>query len=352
MIGSISSSEGPRAVEDGGGNPLLDGLLARARRSPGRIVLPEATDARIVEGALRAARAGLAQPLLLGDPVAVRALLADLRAEPSNIDVIDPAVSPDRARYAQRYHELRAHKGVDAEAALSAMADPMRFAAMMVREGDADGTVGGAVATTAETVRAAFQIIGRAPDVSLVSSFMLMLGASADARSGSASLFADCALVIEPDAAELCQIALSTADSCRALLGVEPRVAFLSFSTAGSARHARVDVVRTACELARAERPDLSLDGELQFDAATVPDVAARKAPESALAGTANVCVFPSLEAGNIGYKIAQRLGGQLAVGPILQGLARPANDLSRGCSVDDVVLLLAMTSLQAVASA
>ena len=343
---------GPRAVEDEeGAGATLRGVLARARRSPRRIVLPEGGDERIVAGALRAARAGLARPVLLGDPVTIGARLAALGADEPAIDIVDPAGSEHLARYARRYHELRAPKGMDAERARREMTDPMRHAAMMVREGDADGTVGGAVATTAETVRAAFQIIGRAPGVELVSSFMLMLGGPASPSPDATMLFADCALAIEPDAPALAQIALSTADSCRALLGEEARVAFLSFSTAGSARHERVDFVRDAHDLARAARPDLAIDGELQFDAAVAPDVAARKAPHSVLGGRANVCIFPSLEAGNIGYKIAQRLGGFLAIGPVLQGLAKPANDLSRGCSVDDVVLLIAMTGLQAASS-
>lgn len=327
---------------------MFDDLLERARRAPARIALPETQDARILEGALRAARDGLAVPVLIGREAEVGPALRRLGATASELEIVDPATSPELDRYATAWHELRRHKGLDEATARAQMAEPMRHAAMAVRQGRVDGTIAGAVATTAQTVRTALQVIGKAPGVQVVSSFFLMEAPAGHALHGAALLFADCALVIQPDSGQLAQIAISTAASCAELAGVEPRVAFLSFSTHGSAHHSRVDAVARARDIARELRPDLAIDGELQFDAAIVPDVAARKAPTSAVAGRANVLVFPSLEAGNIGYKIAQRLGGFRAVGPVLQGLARPANDLSRGCSVDDVTMLLAVTGVQA----
>ena len=211
--------------------------------------------------------------------------------------------------------------------------------------------IGGAVATTAHTVRTALRVIGPAPGTRLVSSFFLMLLCDAAHGRKGGFVFSDCGLVVDPTAEELAEIALAASDSCASLLGEEPRVAMLSFSTMGSATHARVDTVRTATELVRARRPGLRIDGELQFDAAFVPLVNAGKAPGSATRGEANVLIFPNLEAGNIGYKIAQRIGGALAIGPVLQGLARPANDLSRGCTAEDVHALIAVTATQPAAA-
>ncbi|MDO5706155.1 MAG: phosphate acyltransferase, partial [Paracoccus sp. (in: a-proteobacteria)] len=227
-----------------------------------------------------------------------------------------------------------------------AMLDPIRQAAMMVRLGLADGTVGGAVATTADTVRAALQIIGRAPDTPVVSSFFLMQ--PPEGSADGAMIFSDCGLVIAPDAAELAAIALSAAESCRQLLAEQPRIAFLSFSTAGSAEHASLSRIREALARVRAAAPDIEVDGELQFDAALDDAIRARKAPGSPLSGRPNIFIFPDLAAGNIGYKIAQRLGGLTAVGPILQGLAKPANDLSRGCTTQDIIAAIAVTAVQA----
>ncbi len=218
----------------------------------------------------------------------------------------------------------------------------------MVRSGDAHGSIGGAVETTAATVRAALQVIGVAPGVKTVSSFFLLFPPAAAHHDISPLMFSDCALVIEPTAEQLADIACTSSDSFQTLVGETARTALLSFSTAGSGKHATVSVVREGCELAKAARPDLLIDGELQFDAAFVESVATRKAPDSPLKGAANVFIFPNLDAGNIGYKIAQRLGNMTAVGPILQGLNKPANDLSRGCSTEDVYALLAVTSVQA----
>ncbi|MFQ5567433.1 MAG: phosphate acetyltransferase [Paracoccaceae bacterium] len=330
----------------------LDDLVDAARAVPQRIVLAEGEDARIVAGAVRAARDGVARITLIGRPGRVRALLADQGADPGDFPVVDPVETPLAEPFADEYHALRRHKGVDAEAAREAVTDPLVFAALMVRLGHADGTVAGAVATTAATVRSALQIIGHAPGTTMVSSFFLMLLDAPHHPKQGVLVFADCGLVVEPDAGELAAIALASAQSFADLTGSIPRVAMLSFSTHGSARHDRVTKVIEATALARAARPGLLIDGDLQFDSAFVPAINAAKAPGSPIAGDANVFVFPSLEAANIGYKIAERIGGVKAVGPILQGLAHPANDLSRGCSADDVYHLIAVTGAQAAALA
>lgn len=266
----------------------------------------------------------------------------------AGVTALAPAEAPDLSELADHWHKMRAAKGMTAERALAEMRDPIRQAAMRVRLGQADGTVAGAVATTADTVRAALQIIGRAPDAAIVSSFFLMLSCGPAAPIKGGMIFADCGLVVAPDAAELASIALSAAASCRQLLAEEPRVALLSFSTAGSADHPSLTKIREALASVRAAAPGLEIDGEMQFDAALDDAIRSKKAPGSVLTGRPNVFVFPDLASGNIGYKIAQRLGGLTAIGPILQGLAKPANDLSRGCSVEDIVNASAVTAVQA----
>ncbi|MBU2583257.1 MAG: phosphate acetyltransferase [Alphaproteobacteria bacterium] len=328
-------------------NPL-DRILAQAKGNVRRIAMSEGEDPRIVEGSLRAQRDGLARITLIGNEAAVVRQVQEKGGQPSDVGIVDPSTSPDIARYAAAFYELRKHKGVDQDAARAAILNPLNFAAMMVRLGDADGTIGGAVATTADTVRAALQIIGRQEGASIVSSFFVMILDQPHHVKQGSFVFADCALVVDPTPEELADIAIASADSFRALVGEEPRVAMLSFSTSGSAKHDRVTKVAEATARVRSLRPDLAIGGDLQFDAAFVPKIGTAKAPTSPVKGDANVFVFPSLEAANIGYKIAERIGGARAVGPVLQGLAKPANDLSRGCSVDDVYQLIGLTAAQA----
>jgi len=330
-------------------NTPLEFLLSDASASRAVIALSEGSDPRVVEGGLVAERAGVANILLVGDGGAIRAELERQGAEEGrSISVHDPSVSPLTMEFAQAYRDLRRHKGVDEAAADAAARTPLVYAAMLVHLGHADGTVGGAVATTSEVARAAIRIIGKASDSGIVSSLFLMLPPENAGKHARTMVYADCGLTIDPSASELASIAAASADSCRALLQQEPRIAMLSFSTRGSAEHPAVDKVRNATAELRDRRPDLSVDGELQFDAAFVSEIAARKSPGSPIAGNANVMIFPDLDAGNIAYKITQRIGGYVAIGPIFQGLARPANDLSRGCSAGDVTQMIAVTALQA----
>jgi phosphate acetyltransferase len=327
---------------------VLGDLRDRAAARPAHIVMSEGTDPRIIEGSVAAIKAGIARITLVGnaDEAAAGLVAAGAPNNPA-IRIEDPERSALTEEVARTLLELRRHKGMTPEQADQQAREPLIFAAMMVRLGHADGTVGGAVATTSDTVRAALQVIGKAKDAPLVSSFFLMALPENHPSGRSAMIFSDCGLVIDPSSEELASIAAASAASCRQLLGVEPKIAMLSFSTMGSARHDKVTKVTDALSLLKAAHPNLSADGELQFDAAFVPSVAASKAKGSEVAGQANVMVFPNLDAGNIGYKIAQRVGGCEAIGPVLQGLAKPANDLSRGCVAEDVTNMIAVTALQ-----
>jgi phosphate acetyltransferase len=319
-------------------------LLARSRLS--HIVLSEGSDERVARAAVRAASEGIARISVVAGREEFAAITNGLPGR-DLIEVHDPVTSPKRGDYASAYHMLRRHKGVTPEDANKAVADNLVFAAMMVREGDADGTIGGAVATTADTLRAALQIIGKAPNTSIVSSFFLM---SLPPPFDQLIIFADCALVIEPNAQELASIARASAQSYKNFVEQDPKVAMLSFSTKGSAAHESLDRIRDAIGMVNSSDPDLEIDGELQFDSAFIPEIGRTKAPDSAVAGAANVFIFPNLDSGNIGYKIAQRIGGAAAIGPIIQGLSKPANDLSRGCSEEDIYQMIAVTAVQASA--
>jgi len=329
----------------------LEMLLQNAARSQKKIVLSEGSDPRVVRAAIDAREQGIAQIILVGAEQDIMIQYAFAGAVPDEgVEIHDPDTSQLRDELALAFYERRKHKGLSLEKALCEVRKPHIFAALLVHTGHADGTVGGAVATTAEIVRTAIQVIGPKPGSKLVSSFFLMLFCKSHHIKKGAYIFADSGLVVDPSAEEMAQIALASAASLQTLTAETPRVAMLSFSTRGSAEHEAVSKVVSATQIAKTHDPDLLIDGELQFDAAFVPDVAASKASDSPLAGDANVFVFPNLESGNIAYKIAQRVGGAAAIGPVLQGLAKPANDLSRGCSSEDILHMIAVTAAQAEA--
>ena len=323
--------------------PFIADLRARAARLNKKIALPEGHDVRTIRAAAEIAETGLARPVVIGKRGEVEAAAQEAGVPLASLTTIDPASSEKAQAYAQMLFQRRKHKGMTYEAAREAVLDPLVWGALMVRAGDADGSVAGADTSSADVVRTAIQVLGVAEGSALVSSLFLMV-----LPDGRPLTYADCGVVPQPDARQLASIGIDAARNHRFLTGQEPRVAFLSFSTKGSADHPDVTKVREAVEIARGLAPDLVLDGDLQFDAAFVPSVAERKAPGSPIQGDANVFVFPDLDAGNIAYKITQRLGGAEAFGPILQGVALAANDLSRGADAEDIVNVAAITALQA----
>ena len=331
---------------------LIEQLVARAKANKQRIVLPEGTEERTLKAANQILTDGVADLVLLGNVDEIHRLAKEWGL--GNIDratIIDPATSPKKEEYAQLLCELRKKKGMTIEEARKNVLDPLYFGCMIIKNGEADGQLAGARNTTGNVLRPALQIIKTAPGITCVSGAMLLLTHAPECGDNGVLVMGDVAVTPVPDANQLAQIAVCTARTAKAVAGIEPRVAMLSFSTKGSAKHEVVDKVVEAFGIAKEMDPNLAIDGELQADAALVPSVGQSKAPGSPIAGKANVLVVPSLEVGNIGYKLVQRLGHATAVGPILQGIARPVNDLSRGCSIDDVYKMIAITANQAIAA-
>ncbi|MBK8945820.1 MAG: phosphate acetyltransferase [Ignavibacteriae bacterium] len=321
---------------------LIEEIKSKAKNLRRTIVLPEAHDDRVLKAAQKLTNEGIAKVITLGNEDKIRSRARELECDLSGVRIIDYEKSEMFSDFSNIFYNMRKHKGVTIEQARETLKRDLFFGAMMVKESKADGFVAGSTASTGDVLRAALQCVGMPEGISIVSSFFLMIFPE---RVFS---FADCAVVPNPDAAQLADIAITTAENHKKLTGEEPYVAMLSFSTKGSANHELVDKVLEATSIAKSKKPELMIDGELQFDAAIVESIGKKKAPESNVAGRANVLVFPDLQAGNIGYKIAQRLGGAEAVGPVVQGLKKPLFDLSRGCSVDDIVNTSAIAALMA----
>ena len=329
---------------------LLDSLVEKAKADKQRIVLPEGTEKRTLTAADQLIRDGVAEIILLGNREEIQERAQQLGLENTNrATIVDPKEHEKKELYTNLLLELRKNKGMTLSQAAQLVEDPLYLACLMIKNGDADGEIAGAQNTTGDVLRPALQIIKTSPGVKVVSGAFLMFTQTPQYGENGTLLFADCAVMPNPTAEELASIAIASAETMRSLVGVEPKVAMLSFSTKGSATHEMIDKVSEATRLAKEINPSLLIDGELQADAALVESVGISKAPGSAIAGKANVLVFPSLESGNIGYKLVQRLGNAEAVGPVLQGMAAPVNDLSRGCSVEDIYKMVAITANQAI---
>jgi phosphate acetyltransferase len=329
---------------------ILDNIRHRASMDLQHIVLPEGEDPRTVVAAATCLRERIAKITLIGNADKIKSVASSSGVNIAGVEIIDHRSSPEIAKLATLYYDARRAKGVTLEEAEQTLKDPLYFGNLLVKSGYADGSVAGATNTTSHTVAAALRCIGVRPGFKLVSSFFLMVHPDKSIGDNGAMIYSDCGVVVDPNAAELAEIAIASAESFKALVGSAPRVAMLSFSSKGSAKHKLIDKVVEALNTVKARMPELDIDGELQADAALVPEVAESKAKGSSVAGRANVLIFPDLNAGNIAYKITERLGGATAIGPILQGLDKPCNDLSRGCKAEDIVNAVAITSVQSQA--
>ncbi|MBO5141624.1 MAG: phosphate acetyltransferase [Clostridia bacterium] len=326
---------------------FIDEIKEKARKSMKTIVLPESTDIRVLEAARKVTDYGFAKVVLIGNREELQQIAGNI--DISDIEIVDPATSPKTEEYVQTFYELRKAKGMTEEKARETMKDNIYYATMMIKQGDADGLVSGSVCSTADTLRPSLQIVKTAPGVKLVSSFFVMQVPNCEYGENGLFLFSDCGLNVNPNSEELAEIAISSANTWKQLFGTEPRVAMLSYSTFGSAPLVPMtEKVIEATKIVKEKCPDLLVDGEMQLDASIVPSVGAKKAPESKVAGKANILIFPDLNAGNIGYKLVERLAKAEAYGPVTQGIAKPVNDLSRGCKADDIVGVVAITAVQA----
>jgi phosphate acetyltransferase len=329
------------------GRDIVGDIRRKAKALKKKIVLPEGEEKRTLRAAAILKRDGLCAPILIGSAAKVKANAAAEGADISGIEVVDPATDNDFKKYATEYFELRKHKGVSEADAETAVKDPLVYGIMMLHNDRVDGYLSGADHSTADTVRPALHVIKPAANVRTISSFFVMIFPNPALGDDGVLIMGDCAINIDPPPVKLASIGISSARMAKVLCGIEPRLAFLSFSTNGSTEHELVDAVKEAVRIAKEKAPDLAIDGEMQADAALVPEIGQRKFPGSKVAGKANVLIFPDLQSGNIGYKLVQRLTGAEALGPIMQGFNKPVNDLSRGASVDDIVNMACVTALQ-----